>query len=87
MEPPRLGNSTALTNVAVVWGAECSTDCQILWMKLNVVGKGGSHKPPKGESAMVRFDVGNLCGSSVDDRGEFTERALFQESVGKKMRE
>ena len=56
-------------------------------MKLNVVGKGGSHKPPKGESAMVRFDVGNLCGSSVDDRGEFTERPLFQESVGKKMRE
>ena len=68
-------------------GAECGTDHLMLRLKLQVLVKSGSHKPRRGENAVGRFDVTKLCGPNVDDRGELTERALFQESVGKKVKE
>ena len=74
-------------DVAVVRGAECGTDHLMLRLKLQVLVKGGSHKPQRGDNAVGRFDVTKLCGPNVDNRGELTERALFQESVGKKVKE
>ena len=49
----------------VVQGAECDTDHQMLRMKLEVLVKGGSHKPQKGQSGMGIFDVTMLCGPNV----------------------
>ena len=74
-------------DVAVVRDAECGTDHRMLWMELEALVKGGLHKTQRGESAMGRFDVAKLYGLSVGDREELTEIVLYQESMGKKVRE
>ena len=68
-------------------GAECSTDHQMLRMKLLVGHRRMICRRVKAGKNAKRFDVKMLQRGSVDDKGRETTRGVFQRKVSDRARE
>ena len=71
-------------DASVEWGAECSTDHQLLRVKMRLSKLYPAARPATNP---YRFDVSKLAGPSFDEDGKDTFRGKFQELASRSVKE